>query len=398
MHVAITGAEAVTCLGDADATFAALCAGTDGSEPLRFHDTARIGVTRGYHVQDTTEATEATGTVGSDGTEGTEGTVEGGEASLRAGRWLARCVAGAVRRAGIDPARQRVTVIVGTGLRELRAVERWALDGVPVRRRDLHFDAAVRAVLPGATEVITVSNACSASGHALALAQDLLTAGEADAVVAAGCDAMTASMLTMIGRVADAPTAALQPFQEGRAGVLLGEGAVAMVLQPATAEGIAPLATVLATGLSCDAHHETAPDVAGIVAAMRDAHRRAGVDPRDIGLVLAHGTGTALNDPTEAAALREVFPDTAPGPLVTGVKGAIGHTSGSAALMSLLVAAQALRTGTVPATVGLSEPIPEAAELRLVTGEPAACDARLAQVNAFGFGGVNAVSVIRVDR
>jgi 3-oxoacyl-[acyl-carrier-protein] synthase II len=368
VHVAITGADLLTCHGGLDATHAALAKGVDGSRALRFYDTGRINVTLGYHVDD--------------------GAGDEDELPLRAGRWLARCVLGAVRQAGVDPATERVSVVVGTGLRELRAVERRALDGVPVRRRDLHFTTAVREVLPGAAEVITVSNACSASGHALALAQDLLAAGEADAVVAAGCDAMSESMLTMIGRVADAPTPALRPFQQGRAGVLRRAGDA----------GPDALATVLATGLSCDAHHETAPDVGGIVAAMRDAHRRADVTPRDIGLVLAHGTGTALNDPTEAAALDTVFADVAPGPLVTGVKGAVGHTSGSAALMSLLVAVEALRSGSVPATVGLTEPIEAAAGLRLVTGEPAPCDARVAQVDAFGFGGVNAVSVIRVDR
>ncbi|MFE1782325.1 beta-ketoacyl synthase N-terminal-like domain-containing protein [Streptomyces sp. NPDC059506] len=377
MRVAITGGEMLTCLGDTAATLTALAKGADGSGPLRFYDTDRINVTRGYHIED--------------------GDGGGDEPLLRTGRWLAACVRGAVRQAGIDPSVQRVSVVVGTGLRELRAVERWALDGVPVRRRDLHFDAAVREVLPEAVEVLTVSNACSAAGHALALAQDLLAAGEADAVVAAGCDAMSESMLTMMGRVVDAPTPALQPFQEGRAGVLLGEGAAAVVLQRAEDAHGTWLAELLGTGLSCDAHHETAPDVAGIVAAMRDAHERAGVRPQDVGLVLAHGTGTALNDPTEAAALGEVFAGAGTGPLVTGIKGSVGHTSGSAALMSLLVAAEALRTGSVPATAGLRTPIAEAAGLRLVTGEPAACDARVAQVNAFGFGGVNAVSVIRVD-
>jgi 3-oxoacyl-[acyl-carrier-protein] synthase II len=265
-----------------------------------------------------------------------------------------------------------------------------------MRLHDLHFDAAVRSVLPGVTEVITVSNACAASGHALALAQDLLELDEADAVIVAGCDATTESMLAMIGRVADKPTPALQPFQQGRAGVLLGEGAVAAVLQPAQAAA-RPLARLLGVG-TCDAHHETAPDVKGIVAAMHDAHERAGVKPDDIGLVLAHGTGTALNDPTEAAALTEVFDGASPGPLVTGIKGAIGHTSGGAALMSLLVAVEAMRTGRVPVVAGLETPIEQAADLRLVYGAPAATQARLAQVNAFGFGGVNSVCVIEVDR
>src|SRR5207247_2209887 len=118
---------------------------------------------------------------------------------------------------------------------------------------------AVRAVAPGVGEVITLSNACSAGGHALALAQDLVELGEADAVVAAGADSMTASMLAMIGRVHEEPADQLRPFDAARTGALLGEGAVAMVVVP---EGAAarPLARVLATGLSCDAHHETAAD------------------------------------------------------------------------------------------------------------------------------------------
>lgn len=360
-----------TCLGDTAATFQALLASTNGVMPLRFHDTVKLNVSHGYQIDD--------------------GTVE---KPLRATGWLTECVSAAAAQAGLDTGEQRVTVLVGTGLRELRTVERWATSGGPVRVEDLHFGGAIRAALPGVTEVITVSNACSASGHVLALGQDLLAAGEADAVVVAGCDVPTESMLAMIGRIGDTPTDRVQPFDRHRKGVLLGDGAAALVLQQYDGACSAPV--VRGVGMSCDASHETAPAIAGIIAAMRDAHVRAGIEPADIGLVLAHGTGTALNDPTESTALTEVFGRAAEQMLVTGIKGSIGHTSGGAALMSLLVAVEALRAGVVPPVTGLRDPIDEARDLQLVIGSPAPTTATVAQVNSFGFGGVNAVCVIEV--
>jgi 3-oxoacyl-[acyl-carrier-protein] synthase II len=370
----ITGVEIRSCFGESEATFEALAEGRSGVGELRFPDTGRLGVNRGYHVDDGAP-----------------------EALLRASEWLSDCVASAVAQSGVDVMRARVAVVVGTGLRELTAVERLDDPGISLRTAQLHFAEAVRQVLPDATEVITVCNACSASGHALALACDLLDLDEADAVVAAGCDAMSESMLAMIGRVSDEPTDQLRPFDADRMGVLLGEGAAAVVLERADRPrvGRGPvLGEVLGVGLSCDAYHETAPQPEGITRAVRDAHERAAVAPGDVGLVVAHGTGTALNDPTEAGVLSEVFADAVPGPLVTGIKGSTGHTSGSAALMSLAVALEALAGRPVPAITGLRRPLAGAERLRLATGAPAAVPVRVAQVNAFGFGGVNAVCMI----
>ncbi|MFF2651041.1 beta-ketoacyl-[acyl-carrier-protein] synthase family protein [Streptomyces sp. NPDC058045] len=373
MSAAITGSSMLSCLGSVDETFDALLAGRSGASPLRCGDPDKLNVRYGYEIRD----------------EARDGADDGG---LRlAGRWLAACVAEALRDAGVDPSERRVAVIVGTGLREHRAVEQWHGDGTELRLAQTHFTEAVRSVAPGVTEVHTLANACAASGYALALAADLLELGEADAVVAAGCDTLTESMLTMIGRVGTTTAETVQPFDADRDGVLLGEGAVAVVLETPSPDKPA-IGLVRGVGVGCDAYHETAPDRAGIVATMRDAHRRAGVEPEDIGLVVAHGTATALNDPTEAAALLEAFgPD---GPPVTGIKGAIGHTSGGAALMSVLVALKAMRSGVVPPTVGLRTPIAEAEKLALVYGQPLEARPRMAQVNAFGFGGVNAVTIL----
>jgi 3-oxoacyl-[acyl-carrier-protein] synthase II len=366
----IAGSAVRTCLGDGPATFAALLRGGSGRSRLRHGDPAALNVAYGYHL-----------------TQDTPGR------PFAAGDWLAACVRDALRQARVNPGRQRVVALVGTGLRELSAVEGWSADPYPFPVERLHFADAVHAAAPGVADVVTIANACSASGHALALAQDLIELGDADAVVVGGADAMTESMLAMIGRVADSPTEQVRPFDADRAGVLLGEAAVAMVVVPDTGD-VAGQARVLATGLSCDAHHETAPSVAGIARAMRDGLTRAGREPLEVDLVVAHGTGTALNDPAECAALREVLVAGGADPLVTALKGAIGHTSGSAALINVDVAVRCLRTGQVPPVVGLRRPLAEGVGLRFATGGPVSLTPRVVQANAFGFGGVNAVTLV----
>ncbi|MEV0289142.1 beta-ketoacyl synthase N-terminal-like domain-containing protein [Kribbella sp. NPDC050820] len=357
----LAGIEVRTCLGDGEATFARMMTGASGARPLLDVDPALVNVSHGYQ-SDVALPRSAT-------------------------QPLLECLA-AVAGHCAGP----VPVVVGTGLREIRPLERWALEAGEMNTECLDFGRAVSAQLPGLWPVTTISNACSASGHALAIAQDMVDSGEAEAVAAAGTDVVAASMLAMIGRVSSDRTTRIRPFDIDRTGVLLGEGAAAALV---VADGwTGPVAgRILATGLSCDAFHETAPSRDGIVRAIRDAHRRAGCRPADIDLVVAHGTGTALNDPTELAAIREVFGSTL-GPLVTAGKGAIGHTSGAAALVNLDLAVRAF-AGEVPPITGLDRPVLEAAGVRLVVGSPVRGTAvDVVQVNAFGFGGVNAVTLL----
>jgi 3-oxoacyl-[acyl-carrier-protein] synthase II len=371
---ALVAASAVrSCFGAGAATFSALLRGDCGVGPLRHGDPAKLNVAAGYHA-------------GADDP----------NRPLRASRMLAECLGEAAAQAGLAGREwhgRRVVALVGTGLRELSAVEEWALTGASFPVRRLHFADVVRAAVPLVTDVITISNACSASGHALALAQDLIELGEADAVLVGGADTMTQSMLTMIGRAAPAPTAQVRPFDADRNGVLLGEGAAAAVVVADSWPG-RPLARLASTGLSCDAHHETAPDVEGICRAMRDAYDRAGRDPASVDLVVAHGTGTALNDPAECEAMRKVLIDAGATPLVTAIKGAVGHTSGSASLLNVDVAVRCLAGGVVPPVVGQRAVLDEGAGLRFALGGPVRMRPTLVQVNAFGFGGVNAVSLL----
>jgi 3-oxoacyl-[acyl-carrier-protein] synthase II len=368
---ALVAASAVrTCLGGSEATLTRLVRGDSQISGLDDLRTPTMNIERAYRIRE-----------------------KGPERSLRASGWLRECVEEVIRRAGVDSARERVVAIVGTGLGEMREVERAAVEGRPLQPERLHFAHAVREAAPGVHEVITLSNACSASGHALALAQDLVELGDADVVVAAGADSMTASMLAMIGRISPSPPDHVRPFDVDRRGVLLGDGAAALVV---VAEGACerPLARVLATGLSCDAHHATAPDLDGLRRAVRSAYQRARRLPSDVDLVIAHGTGTALGDPIEATLLAETFGEAREGPLVTAVKGAVGHTSGAAALLNVHVAIGCVQDGVVPPIAGLDRPVPEAHALRLVVSEAVRARVRVAQVNAFGFGGVNAVTLI----
>lgn len=360
MAALIAASSLLTCLGDGERTFASLLKGITGVSPLRHPVPGPIKVNAGYHIVDR-------------------------DPEGYAGDLLAGCVTQALAEAGLDPSRHRVVAIVGTGLRELAAVER----GGQLDPERLHFGQSV----PGVADVITIANACSAGGHALALAQDMVECGEADAVVVGAADLMTTSMLAMIGRVAERPSDQVRPFDQNRPGVLLGEGAGAVVV---VGEGWAGprLARLLATGLSCDAFHETAPDIAGICRAMDEAYVRSGRKPGDIDLVVAHGTGTALNDPAECEALRRSVIAHGGSPLITAVKGAVGHMSGAAALANLDVALRCLAGGEVPPVVGLRETLAEGAGLGIVKDTPVTHSPRLVQTNAFGFGGVNAVTLL----
>jgi 3-oxoacyl-[acyl-carrier-protein] synthase II len=267
-----------------------------------------------------------------------------------------------------------VPVIVGTGLGQLAEVEQG-------RARALDFDDAVREVLPR-SQPVTLSNACSAGAHALALALDRIEAG-AEVVVAAGVDCFTAAMLAMNLRVSVPAALRVRPFDSQRRGALLGEGAVAIVL----ARRGQALGRLLSVGLSCDAGHPTAPDPEGIQRALASALERAGVEATTIDLVVAHGTGTRLNGRIEADFIEAAVGTGIP---VTAIKGALGHTSGSAALHALDVALRCIREGLIPAIAGLRDPD---CDLDLVR-QTRRARPNIALVNAFGFGGVNALSLV----
>lgn len=383
MSWSITGSAMITSVGDSkEACFDAFVNGVSGNKPLQFFDKQRFNCERAY---------ERARTEGADPK----------EQKARASKLVAGAVRDALRDAGIGPNDGRVVVLIGTGLRELRTLELWWADGVPMHVDELHFGEAVRKQVGAQIPVMTFSNACAASNFALGIGLDLLELDEADIVVAAGVDTITESMFGLLDRVNPTHPNAVQPFDANRKGVLMGDGAAAVVIEKtdhAKARGAKTQALVRSVALNCDAFHETAPAVPGIKSAIEDAHARALVRPEQIDLVLVHGTGTALNDAGEAQALSEVFGANANKPLISGLKSMTGHTSGASGLVGVVTAVECLRTGKIPPTVGFETPMEEAKAFNIVHGKAAERDMTIAQVNAFGFGGVNAVVILEGTR
>ena len=370
----IAGVGAVASVGgDTGAVFEALCAGRSGLAPLRAFDGAHYQAANAYEIDDRPAS---------------------GDVPLRATAWLIRAVEEALRDAGLDDDLTSVPILVGTGLRELRSAELSWRDGAEFDLERLHFGTALRERF-GATRTYTVANACSASLYTLGMATDLLAAGEADTVVVAGVDTLTESMYGLLDAVQRDPPESVRPFDRTRRGTLIGDGAVAVVLR---AEDAGPAAggrgLLRAVSMNCDAAHVTAPDAPSITESIHAAHRDAGVGARDIDLVLLHGTGTPLNDEAEVTAMSQAFGADVGAPLMTAIKCMTGHTSGGSGLLSLVVALRALESGRIPPITGLTDPLESAAGFRFVREPATGADLRIAQVNAFGFGGVNAVAVV----
>ncbi len=372
----VTGVGAVASIGrSAEEIFDSLCAGRSGLAPMRGFNQDWYSAGELFEIDDR----------------------DAGDVALRATSFLLDAIAQAIAQAGIDVGLGDVPVLVGTGLRELRSVELWSRDGADVTPGDVHFGTALRERF-NASNTHTFANACSASLYALSLATDLLDSGAADTVIVAGTDSITESMFGIADRVQSVPPDTVRPFDVGRMGTIMGEGAAAVVLRRAPGGGDSVRGWVRGVGVNCDAFHATAPDAQAIAMAMREAHRRAEVTPADIDLVMLHGTGTPANDLGEATAIGEVFGVDVKKPLMTAIKSMTGHTSGSSGLHALITALQSMRVGRVPPTTPLDNPIEETAGFRIVRGGPATEELSVAQINAFGFGGVNAVAIVEADK
>jgi 3-oxoacyl-[acyl-carrier-protein] synthase II len=252
---------------------------------------------------------------------------------------------------------------------------------------------------------ITVNQACASGAAAIGLGLRLLRAGEADAVIAGGCEAALARVVycgyhSLKATTArnDEPERASRPFDRERDGFVPAEGAGAMVLEPkdlAERRGATILAELAGYGTTCDAFHPTRPDPSaeGCARCMRLALEDAGLDAEAVDLVNAHGTSTRLNDVVEARAIHQVFGRVRRVP-VTANKSMIGHTIGAAGAIEGVFSVLSLRDGVMPPTTNYEYPDPEC-ELDCVAKEPRLGDVRAVLSNSFAFGGVNVSLVFR---
>jgi 3-oxoacyl-[acyl-carrier-protein] synthase II len=246
------------------------------------------------------------------------------------------------------------------------------------------------------------ATACSSSAMALGEAAQVIASGRADAMVAGGSEALLTpgtlaawqALRTLAPADAADASASCKPFDKRRAGLVLGEGAAAFVLEDeerARRRGARIHALITGYGNTCDAAHLSRPDRDGQVRAMREALREAGLEPPAIGYLNAHGTATAVGDVVEAEAVNEVFGAAAATLPVSSTKSLHGHLLGGAGALEFAATLLALEQGVLPPTAFLEQPDP-ACRLRHVAqraerGEPP----RAAMSNSFAFGGSNVV-------
>lgn len=387
---AVTGIGLVSPIGSTPQAFwSALVEGRGGAAPVRAFDTTSLP----QHV----------------GCEVAEFALDPaiGERLLggRCTRLAAAAAAVALRESGVDrlAGRLPIAVVVGTTMGE---VTRFEADRVTHAEREPDagdvgslvrrpLDVVARSLsrafnLDG--PLLTVPAACAAGTYALGIAASLVQRGRVDAAVAVGCEAFSRLAFVGFSRMHAMSADLCRPFSLKRPGLLLGEGAGALVVEAASAarrRGAAVLGWVDGFGLACDAHHVTGPHPQGqgAIRAMNGALSRARVAPDDVDYVNAHGTGTPLNDRTESMAVRAVFGERAVP--VSSIKALTGHTMGAAGAIEAIASLLAMRHGVVPPTWNWIEPDPDCA-VDCVPNEPRELRLRHVLSNSYAFGGNDA--------
>ncbi len=256
--------------------------------------------------------------------------------------------------------------------------------------------------------VHTPVSACASGAEALAYGLDMIRSGRADVVVAGGTEAAIhplplaafANMMALSKRN-DEPERASRPYDKGRDGFVLSEGAGMIVLETyerARARGATMYAELAGAGLSADSHHiaQPDPDGRGAIAAMRHALRDGGLEPAEIKHINAHATSTPVGDIAEAIAIRTAFGDAAGGIAVTSTKSMVGHLLGGAGAVESIAVILALYHRTAPPTINVDD-LDDEIGLDIVCGEPRPLgDGELAALNnSFGFGGHNVALAFR---
>lgn len=322
----------------------------------------------------------------------------------------------AVAQAGdLGVAPERLGVLIGTGLGGCETLDTnyrklYAENGRPhpLGIPTSMYNAAAAAVSTkfGAKGVsYAVVSACASSAHAIGLAAQTIRAGQADAMLAGGADAPLTygiirawEALRVMAIDNEHPEAACRPFSADRKGLVLAEGAAVFVLESfenAERRGATILGELAGFGATSDAGHVTDPSSDGAARAMKLALSDAHLAPAEVGYINAHGTGTRANDPTETAAIREVFGANAPP--VSSTKSMHGHAMGASGAIELACSLIALRGGFLPPTINLDTPDP-ACDLDYVPNAPRAANVTSFLSNSFGFGGMNAVVAVRLLR
>jgi nodulation protein E len=398
-RVVVTGVGAICALGNnRESIWSALRAGTSVIGPMKRVDTTKLAFKNASEVQNFDPAAYFTPSQ-------IDHLDEFSQFALVAARE-------AVRDSGIeftDRLKQRSAIVTGVSLGGKATEDIGYVDIYSKGRTRVHPLTIVRSMGNAATSHIsmefgisgpsfTISTACSSSNHAFAQAFAMVRSGAADLALAGGAESpLSFGVLKAWESMRVVAPDTCRPFCKDRRGMILGEGAAILVLEPleaALARGAHIYAEFAGAGMSADAHHITQPTLGGPTLAMRAALEDAGLAPEQVGYINAHGTGTPGNDPTETRAIREVFGAHANNLAVSSTKSMHGHALGAAGAIEAVATLLALDAGILPPTANFTEADPEC-DLDYVPNVARPANIEAALSNSFAFGGLNAVIALR---
>ena len=407
-RVVVTGMGTITPVGnDVATTWRSLIEGKSGTAPITKFDASKFPVrfaaeVKGFNPLDYMDRKEA----------------------KRADQYTQYAVAAArqamtnanlVERNGMDP--DRIGVIIGSGIGGLKSFE---------EQHDVYRERGVGKISPffipmfiadiaaGIVSMMfnakgpnyaTVS-ACATSAHAIGDAYRTIQYGDADVMITGGAEATVTPMaiggfanMKALSERNDSPETASRPFDATRDGFVMGEGAGILILEElehALKRGATIYAEIVGYGATGDAYHLTAPapDGEGAQRAMKRALKDAGLEPKDIQYINAHGTSTPANDFNETRAIKAVFGEHAKSVNVSSTKSATGHMLGAAGAVEAIVSAMVVGSGVIPPTINYHTPEPEL-DLNYTPNTSVKRDVNAVLSNSFGFGGHNTTLAIK---
>lgn len=328
----------------------------------------------------------------------------------------------AVADAGVadlsDEQKLRAGVIIGSGIGGIKTMESTVLllaEKGPRRISPFFIPSCLINLTSGHVSIRygfkgpnhSVVTACSTGAHAIGDGAEIIRRGDADVMIAGGAESAIcragiagfAAARALSTSYNDAPTKASRPWDKGRDGFVMGEGAGVVVLEEyehAKKRCAKIYGEIIGYGLSGDAYHITAPaeNGDGGFRAMQMAMKKAGLNPEDVDYINAHGTSTPLGDEIELGAVKRLFGDAAYTLSMSSTKSSIGHLLGAAGSVEAIFSIMAMNTGIVPPTLNLDDPS-DSCDLDLVPHKAKEKKVDIALSNSFGFGGTNATLIMR---
>jgi 3-oxoacyl-[acyl-carrier-protein] synthase II len=407
-RVVVTGMGAITPVGnDVATTWQSLIEGKSGTAPITKFDASKFPVqfaaeVKGFNALDYMDRKEAK-------------RADPYTQYAVAGARQAMTNAGLVERNGMDP--DRIGVIIGSGIGGLKSFE---------EQHDVYRERGVGKISPFfipmfiadiAAGIVSMQfnakgpnyatvSACATSAHAIGDAYRTIQYGDADIMITGGAEATVTPMaiggfanMKALSERNDSPETASRPFDATRDGFVMGEGAGILILEElehALNRGARIYSEIVGYGATGDAYHLTAPapDGEGAQRAMKRALKDAGLEPKDIQYINAHGTSTPANDFNETRAIKAVFGDEAKKVNVSSTKSATGHMLGAAGAVEAVISTLVVGNGVIPPTINYHHPDPEL-DLNYTPNTSVKRDVRAVLSNSFGFGGHNTTLAIK---